>query len=98
MMNEKRQIWQFRPTRYIVDEKRYVLIADVTDAMRENTIPYGIHPAPLIVEIAGINYELLKWRGDKPKELWSEYPVMGNTEMSDYISTHATLSPLPKPE
>lgn len=83
----------------MINEKRYVLVhvTDVTEAMRQNTIPYGVNYVPTIVEIDDIEYELLKWRGDKPAELWQEFPVYTNTEMSDYIATRATLSQPPQP-
>lgn len=83
----------------MMDEKRYVLIpvAEVTETMREHTIPYGVHHVQTLVTISGIQYEILKWRGDKPAELWSEFPVFSNTEMASYITTYATLESPPTP-
>lgn len=83
----------------MMDEKRYVLIpaAEVTGEMLQNTIPYGIGYVQMLFLINGVNYEVLKWRNDKPVQLWHEYPVYTNIEVNDYIATHATLPPPPQP-
>lgn len=83
----------------MINQKRYVLIPtlEVTQDMLDNTIPYGINYEYMPVIINAVEYSILKWRGNKPLELWNEYPIYGNEELSDYISTNATLPPKPQP-
>ena len=67
------------------DEKRYILIneQEVTpDILAQTEIN-----SPRIAEFAGdpIRYMVLKWRGIKPQELWSEFPVYSDEEINEIL-------------
>lgn len=72
----------------MIDERRYILIdfSDVTQQMIDNCIQTS---TDTLRHIAFANdatdWVVLKWRGDKPAELWSEYPVYTNHEMLDIL-------------
>lgn len=65
------------------DEKRYVIID--RNAVTPEIISQTEMNNPRPVKFAGdpVEYVILKWRGDKPAELWGEFPVYSDEEIND---------------
>lgn len=70
----------------MIDERRYVIIpfAEVTQAMIDVTIETSFETLRH-VDLNNGDEVTMKWRGDKPVELWSEYPVYTKQEMIDIL-------------
>lgn len=72
----------------MIDERRHILIEfpqvtqEIIDACIQTSFETLRH-----VKFANDNTDwvLLKWRGDKPTELWGHFPVMSDQEMRDVL-------------
>lgn len=68
----------------MIEEKRYVLIefSQVTQEIIDNCIQTSFDTLRHVkFENDLTDWVLLKWRGDKPAELWGEFPVYSDEEM-----------------
>lgn len=72
----------------MINERRYILIdfTQVTQPMIDNCIQTSIDTLRHVkFENDLTDWAVLKWRGDKPAELWSEFPVYSREEMIDIL-------------
>lgn len=70
------------------DEKRYVLINHVTQEMIEACIQTSFDTLRHVrFANDATDWVVLKWKGDKPPDLWSEYPVYSDEEMIDILKS-----------
>lgn len=72
----------------MIDERRYILIdfTQVTQAMIDACIQTSFDSLRHVrFEGDPVDYVVLKWRNDKPAELWNEYPVHSDQEMLDIL-------------
>lgn len=80
----------------MIDKKRYVLIDfnEVTQAMINNCIQTSFDTLRHVRFVNDTtDWVVLKWRGDKPVELWNDYPVMSDEEMIDKLSADLNSQP-----
>lgn len=77
----------------MIDERRYVLIpfADVTQEMIDHCIQTSIETLRH-VDLGNGDQVLLKWRNDKPIELWSRFPVYSQFEMIDILKNDKNVN------
>ena len=71
-----------------MDEKRYVLIefSLVTQDMIDNCIQTSFETLRHVrFSLDTTDWVVLKWKGEKPIELWNEFPVYSNQEMIDIL-------------
>lgn len=72
----------------LLDERKYVLMdfTKVTQQMIDHCIQTSLDTLRH-VRFQGDNTDwvVLKWRHDKPVDLWSEFPVYTNQEMIDIL-------------
>lgn len=72
----------------MIKDKRYILITfiEVTQPMINNCIQTSFDTLRHVrFEGDATDWVVLKWRNDKPAELWDEYPVYSNQEMIDIL-------------
>lgn len=72
----------------MIDDKRYILIefSEVTQAMIDNCIQTSFETLRHVrFENDATDWTVLKWKGTKPLELWSEFPVYSDMEMRDIL-------------
>lgn len=78
----------------IAEERRYILInyLEVTQAMIDNCIQTSFQTLRHVrFQNDLTDWVVLKWRGDKPQELWAEYPVYSNEEMIDILTADLNI-------
>lgn len=68
------------------DEKRYILVnlQDVTQDMIDACL-YVDSVREARFANSPIKWGVLEWKGDKPTELWGEFPVYSAQEMADIL-------------
>lgn len=70
----------------MIDEKRFILIQfsevtqEIIDACIQTSFATLKH---MRFANDATDWVMLKWRGDKPPELWNEYPVYSDQEIID---------------
>lgn len=72
----------------MIDERRYILIefSQVTQSIIDNCIQTSFETLRHVkFENDATDWVVLKWRGDKPSELWSEFPVYSDQEIIDIL-------------
>lgn len=73
----------------MINERRYILIEfpQVTQTMIDNCIQTSLATLRHVTFANDTtDWVVLKWRGDKPAELWNEYPVYSKEEMIDLLT------------
>lgn len=77
----------------MLNERRYILIefSQVTQPMIDSCIQTSFATLRHVAfENDATDWVVLKWRGDKPAELWNEYPVYSADEMRDLLLNDIT--------
>lgn len=73
----------------MINERRYILIqfSEVTQEIIADCIQTPLESSLKRVRFSGdaTDWVMLKWRGDKPEDLWSEFPVYSDQEMKDIL-------------
>lgn len=67
-----------------MNERRYILIpfGEVTQSIIDECIQTSFETLRHVrFEGDATDWVMLKWRGDKPEELWNDFPVYSNEEM-----------------
>lgn len=74
----------------ITEERRYILIDfnEVTQAIIDACIQTSIETLRHVQFTNDItDWVVLKWSGNKPEEMWNEFPVHSDQEMRDILKS-----------
>lgn len=72
----------------MMNERRYLLIefSQVTQSIIDMCIQTSFETLRHVLFVNdATDYVILKWRGDKPAELWNEFPVYSREEINDIL-------------